>query len=143
MNVFVAELACAGRRAIGGRVPSAGLTSGRDRTAQAGWDLMNIVAISDEAIYDDYFEAQLDLVAGRIQGYGNWTRRWRATPSHRHRPAQRRPRGRRTEHGRAHRPCRVRVQGPRRLVMPDPIAYLEKTKAYREDQARKRAARAG
>ena len=32
--------------------------------------------------------------------------------------------------------------GPTSCVMPDPIDYLEKTKAYRARQAEKRAARA-
>ena len=36
---------------------------------------MNVVAMSDEAVPDDYFAAQLELIAERMTGYGNWTRR--------------------------------------------------------------------
>ena len=141
VDVFVAELAS---QAPGDRRARAErwIASGRDRTAQAGWDLMNVVAMSDEAVPDDYFEAQLDLVAGRIQGYGNWTRR----------SASNAITGiglRNDDLEAAARSTAARMghvefdPGPTSCVMPDPIAYLEKTKAYREDQARKRAARAG
>ena len=141
VDVFVAELAS---QAPGDRRARAErwIASGRDRTAQAGWDLMNVVAMSDEAVPDDYFEAQLDLIAGRIQGYGNWTRR----------SASNAITGiglRNDDLEAAARSTAARMghvefdPGPTSCVMPDPIAYLEKTKAYREGQARKRAARAG
>jgi hypothetical protein len=141
VDVFIAELAS---KAPGDRRARAErwIASGRDRTAQAGWDLMNVVAMSDEAVPDDYFEAQLDLIAGRIQGYGNWTRR----------SASNVITGiglRNDDLEAAARSTAARMghvefdPGPTSCVMPDPIAYLEKTKAYREGQARKRAARAG
>jgi hypothetical protein len=141
VDVFVAELAShvpGDRRARAERW----IASGRDRTAQAGWDLMNVVAMSDEAVPDDYFEAQLDLIAGRIHGYGNWTRRSASNAitgiGLRNDDLEAAARSTAARMG------RVEFDpGPTSCVMPDPIAYLEKTKAYREAQARKRAARAG
>ena len=47
----------------------------RDRTAQAGWDLMNYVALSGEDVPEGFFEAEVALIAERIESYGNWTRR--------------------------------------------------------------------
>ena len=73
VDVFVAEIASK----TPGRLRRAErwIGSERDRTAQAGWDLMNLVALSGDAVPDDYFETQLGLIAQRIEGYGNWTRR--------------------------------------------------------------------
>ena len=52
VDVFVAEIAskAPGRRARAERW----IASSRDRTAQAGWDLMNLVALSGEDVPDEY-----------------------------------------------------------------------------------------
>ena len=73
VDVFVAEIASKtpGRLARAERW----IASDRDRTAQAGWDLMNLVALSGEHVPDEYLEAQLALNSQRIGSYGNWTRR--------------------------------------------------------------------
>jgi hypothetical protein len=73
VDVFVAEVAsqAPGRRERAERW----IASRRDRSAQAGWDLMNHVAMSEAQVPDEYFEHQLDLIAERITSYGNWTRR--------------------------------------------------------------------
>jgi hypothetical protein len=140
VDVFVAELAAKrpGRRARAERW----IASHRDRTAQAGWDLMNSVAMSDEEVPDDYFAAQLDLIAERMTGYGNWTRRAASNTiigiglrSETLEAAARRT---------AARMGHVDFDpGQTSCVMPDPIAYLEKTKAHRRTQAQKRAAKRG
>jgi hypothetical protein len=140
VDVFVAELAAKrpGRRARAERW----IASHRDRTAQAGWDLMNSVATSDEEVPDDYFAAQLDLIAERMMGYGNWTRRAASNTiigiglrSETLEAAARRT---------AARMGHVDFDpGQTSCVMPDPIAYLEKTKAHRRTQAQKRAAKRG
>jgi hypothetical protein len=117
------------------------IASGRDRTAQAGWDLMNDVALNDDDVADDYFERQLALIAERMEGYGNWTRRSASSTitgiglrSDRLEAA-----ARRTAAELGH----VEFDpGQTSCVMPDPIEYLEKTKAYRARQAEKRAAKA-
>ena len=138
VDVFVAELAAKvpGRRERAERW----IASERDRVAQAGWDLMNAVAISDEAVPDDYFAAQLALIADRMAGYGNWTRRAasNAITGIGLRNASLEAEARRAA-------ASIGTvdfdPGQTACVMPDPIAYLEKTKAYREAQARKRAAK--
>jgi DNA alkylation repair enzyme len=114
------------------------IASDRDRTAQAGWDLMNHVALSDDALSDEYFERQLDLIAERIEGYGNWTRRSASNTI-----TGIGLRNERLES--AARATAARIghiefdPGQTSCVMPDPIAYLEKTKAHRARQAQKRA----
>ncbi len=139
VDVFVAEIASR----TPGRVARAErwIASDRDRTAQAGWDLMNYVALSDEEVADDYFEDQLALIAQRIEGYGNWTRR----------SASNTITGiglRNDELEAAARKTAASMgtvefdPGQTACVMPDPIEYLEKTKAHRARQAQKRAARA-
>ena len=117
------------------------IASDRDRTAQAGWDLMNYVALSDEEVADDYFEAQLALIAERIEGYGNWTRRSASNTitgiglrNDLLEAAARRTAG---DVG----PIEF-DPGQTACVMPDPIEYLEKTKAHRARQAARRAAKA-
>ena len=101
---------------------------------------MNAVAISDEAVPDDYFAAQLALIADRMAGYGNWTRRAasNAITGIGLRNASLEAEARRAA-------ASIGTvdfdPGQTACVMPDPIAYLEKTKAYREAQARKRAAK--
>ena len=139
VDTFVAEIASKAP----GRLERAErwIASGRDRTAQAGWDLMNDVALSDDDVADDYFERQLALIAQRMEGYGNWTRRSASNTitgiglrSDRLEAA-----ARRTAAELGH----VEFDpGQTSCVMPDPIEYLEKTKAYRARQAEKRAAKA-
>lgn len=139
VDVFVAELASQtpGRRERAERW----IGTYRDRTAQAGWDLMNLVALSRDDVPDDYFEAQLGLIAERIAGYGNWTRRSASNTIT--------GIGLRNDNlesaARKTAAAMGRVEfdpGETSCVMPDPIEYLEKTKAHRASQARKRVARA-
>ena len=139
VDIFVAEIASK----TPGRVARAErwIASDRDRTAQAGWDLMNYVALSDEDVADDFFEAQLALIADRIEGYGNWTRRSASNTitgiGLRNDELEAAARKTAAEMG------HVEFDpGQTSCVMPDPIEYLEKTKAYRAKQAEKRAARA-
>ena len=138
VDTFVAEIASKtpGRRARAERW----IASDRDRTAQAGWDLMNYVALSDTEVADGYFEAQLEVIAERIEGYGNWTRR----------SASNTITGiglRNDTLEAAARDTAARMgpvefdPGQTSCVMPDPIEYLEKTKAYRAKQAQKRVAK--
>jgi 3-methyladenine DNA glycosylase AlkD len=139
VDTFVAEIASKAP----GRLERAErwIASDRDRTAQAGWDLMNHVALSDEDVADDYFERQLALIAERIEGYGNWTRRSASSTitgiGLRSDPLEAAARRTAAEMG------QVEFDpGQTSCVMPDPIEYLEKTKAYRAKQAERRAARA-
>jgi len=139
VDIFVAEIAskAPGRRARAERW----IASDRDRTAQAGWDLMNLVALSDDEVPDDYLEEQLGLIAARIEGYGNWTRR----------SASNTITGIGLRNDRLEAAARKTAEemgpvefdpGQTSCKMPDPIDYLEKTKAYRAQQAQKRAATA-
>jgi hypothetical protein len=139
VDTFVAEIASK----TPGRLERAErwIASDRDRTAQAGWDLMNYVALSDEDVEDGYFERQLGLIAERIGGYGNWTRRSASNTitgiGLRNATLEAAARRTAAEMG------EVEFDpGQTSCVMPDPIEYLEKTKAYRARQAQKRAARA-
>ncbi|MGD8485350.1 MAG: DNA alkylation repair protein [Chloroflexota bacterium] len=138
VDTFVAEIAAR----TPGRVERAErwIASDRDRTAQAGWDLMNLVALSDEDMPDDYFEGQLVRIAQRIGGYGNWTRRSASNTitgiGLRNDTLEAAARRTAAEMG----PVEF-DPGQTSCVMPDPIAYLEKTKAYRAKQAQKRATR--
>jgi hypothetical protein len=139
VDVFVAEIASR----TPGRVARAErwIASDRDRTAQAGWDVMNYVALSDEDVADDYFEEQLALIAQRIEGYGNWTRRSASNTitGIGLRNAELEAAARRTAASMG----QVEFDpGQTSCVMPDPIEYLEKAKAHRARQAQKRAARA-
>lgn len=140
VDIFVAEMASK----TPGRVERAErwIASDRDRTAQAGWDLMNLVALSDEDVADDYLAAQLRLIAQRIEGYGNWTRRSASNAIT--------GIGLRNDvlEAAARRTASTMGQvefdpGQTSCVMPDPIEYLEKTKAHRARQAEQRAAKAG
>lgn len=113
--------------------------SRRDRTAQAGWDLMNLVALSDEEVPSGYFEAQLDTIAERMEQYGNWTRRSasNAITGIGLRSDELEAAARRTASALGH----VEFDpGQTACVMPDPIEYLEKTKAHRARQAARRKA---
>ena len=139
VDVFVAEIASRtpGRRTRAERW----IASTRDRTAQAGWDLMNLIALSDVQAPDDYFERQLDLIAECIDGYGNWTRRSASNVitgiglrNDELEAAARQTAG--------SMPALEFDPGQTSCVMPDPIEYLEKTKAYRAKQAARRSARA-
>ncbi len=139
VDIFVAEIASK----TAGRLPRAErwIASGRDRTAQAGWDLMNLVALSGDEVADDYFEAQLGLIAARIEGYGNWTRRSAGNTitgiGLRNESLEAAARETAAAMG------QVEFDpGPTSCVMPDPIEYLEKTKTHRARQAEKRAAKA-
>lgn len=139
VDVFVAEVAAK----VPGRLERAErwIGSDRDRSAQAGWELLNLVALSDEAVPDDCLEAKLRSIAERIGSYGNWTRRSasNAITGIGLRNDRLEVAARRTASEMGH----VEFDpGQTSCVMPDPIAYLEKTKAYREQQAAKRAARA-
>ncbi len=138
VDTFVAEIAAKapGRLARAQRW----IASDRDRTAQAGWDLMNLVALSDDDVSDEVFEAQLALIAERIRGYGNWTRRSASNTIT--------GIGLRNDALEAAARTTAAAMGPVEFdpgqtacVMPDPIEYLEKTKAYRARQAEKQAAR--
>jgi hypothetical protein len=138
VDVFVSELA--GR--LPGRLARAErwIASDRDRTAQAGWDLMNALALSDDDVPDAVFIAQLERIAERMSGYGNWTRRAasNAITGIGLRNATLEAAARRT----AARLGQVEFDpGQTSCVMPDPIVYLEKTKAHREAKAARRAAR--
>lgn len=138
VDVFVAELASRrqGRRERAERW----IASARDRTAQAGWDLMNVVALQDQDVADDYFLAWLDVIAERISSYGNWTRRAASNviTSIGLRTDSLEAAARRAAERMGH----VDFDpGQTSCVMPDPIAYLERTKAHRAEQARRRAGR--
>jgi 3-methyladenine DNA glycosylase AlkD len=138
VDVFVSELASR----VPGRLARAErwIASHRDRTAQAGWDLLNAVALSDEEVPDATFIAQLERIAERMAGYGNWTRRAasNAITGIGLRNATLEAAARRTAARMGH----VEFDpGQTSCVMPDPIAYLEKTKAHRAAQAAKRAGR--
>lgn len=137
VDVFVSEVAS---RAPGARARAERwIASDRDRTAQAGWDLMNVVAMTDISVPDAYFEDQLDVIAERITDYGNWTRRSASNviTGIGLRNATLEAAARRTAEGMGHIDF---DPGQTACVMPDPIAYLEKTKAHRAAQAEKRAA---
>jgi hypothetical protein len=138
VDVFVAELAARvpGRQARAERW----IASDRDRTAQAGWDLMNDVAMTDDEVPDDYFAAQLLLIRERMPSYGNWTRRSasNAITGIGLRNERLEAEARRTAARMGH----VEFDpGQTACVMPDPIAYLEKTKAYRAAQAARRTSK--
>jgi hypothetical protein len=139
VDTFVASIAA---RAPGQRERAERwIASARDRTAQAGWDLMNAVAMSDAEIPDAYFERQLDLIAERIQGYGDWTRRSASNAITG--IGLRNERLEAAARATAARMGHVDFDpGQTACVMPDPIAYLEKTLAHRAAQAQKRAVRA-
>lgn len=116
------------------------IASPRDRTAQAGWDLLNAVAMSDAEVPDAYFIGQLGLIAERIASYGNWTRRAasNAITGIGLRNEVLEAEARRT----AARIGHVGFDpGQTSCTMPDPIAYLERTKAHRQAQAARRATR--
>jgi hypothetical protein len=138
VDTFVAHIASK----TPGRVERAErwIASDRDRTAQAGWDLMSYVALSNDEVADDYFEAQLVLIAQRIEGYGNWTRRSASNTitgiGLRNDELEAAARRTAAEMGQVD-----FDPGQTSCVMPDPIEYLEKTKAYRAKQAEKRAAK--
>jgi len=139
VDTFVAEVASKvpGQRERAERW----IASERDRASQAGWDLMSYAAMAEADVPDRYFEAQLDVIAQRITSYGNWTRRSASNSitgiGLRNDTLE--AAARRTAARMGH----VEFDpGQTACVMPDPIAYLEKTKAYREAQAQKRAARA-
>lgn len=140
VDIFVAEIASKtpGRRERAERW----IASDRDRTAQAGWDLMNLVAMGDDDVPDTFFESQLDLIAERIDGYGNWTRRSASNTitgiGLRNDALEASARATAARMGEVD-----FDPGQTSCVMPDPIAYLEKTKAYRAGQAARRAAKAG
>ena len=136
VDIFVAEFASS----VPGVVARAQrwIASDRDRTAQAGWDLMSFAAANEQSLGDDVFEAQLDTIAQRIEGYGNWTRRSASNTIT--------VIGLRNTHlEQAARDTAARMgavefdPGQTSCVMPDPIAYLEKTKAHRAKQAARRA----
>ena len=138
VDTFVASLAsqAPGRRERAERW----IASDRDRTAQAGWDLLNLLALSDEEVPSGYFEAQLDTIAERIAGYGNWTRRSasNAITGIGLRNGDLEAAARRTASAMG----RVEFDpGQTACVMPDPIEYLEKTKAHRARQADRRTAK--
>ena len=137
VDTFVASLAA---RASGVQARAERwIASDRDRTAQAGWDLVSSLTLSDPDVPDSYFEHKLDVIAQRIEGYGNWTRRSAggAITAIGLRNDRLEAAARRT----AARIGHVEFDpGQTACVMPDPIAYLEKTKAYRAQRASGRAA---
>ncbi len=140
VDTFVAEIA--GKTPARRERAERWIASDRDRTAQAGWDLMNLVAMSDDEIADEFFEDQLDRIADRIESYGNWTRRSASNTivgiglrNDALESAARQTAARMGE---------VEFDsGQTSCVMPDPIAYLEKTKAHRARQVARHAVRAG
>jgi hypothetical protein len=138
VDTFVAELAS--------KAPGAWsramrwIASQRDRTAQAGWDLLNAVALSDADVPEADFERALDLIAGRIGTYGNWTRRAasNAITGVGLRNGRLEAAARRTARRMGH----VEFDpGRTSCVMPDLIAYLEKTKARRAERAARASGR--
>jgi len=138
VDVFVAELAAR----VEGRSSRAErwIASKRDRTAQAGWDLLGYVAMHDVDVSNAFLEHKLDLIDERIESYGNWTRRSASgvITAIGLRNDELEASARRTALGMGE----VRFDpGQTSCVMPDPIEYLEKTKAHRARQAEKRAAR--
>jgi hypothetical protein len=138
VDIFVAEIASG----TPGRLERAErwMASDRDRTAQAGWDLMNLVALRDDDVPDEVLERQLDLIAERIEGYGNWTRRSASNTITG--IGLRNDALEASARAAADRMGEVEFDpGQTSCVMPDPIEYLEKTKAYRADQAARRAAK--
>ena len=128
VDTFVAEIAskAPGQRQRAERW----IASDRDRTAQAGWDLMNYVALSDDDVPDAYFEAQLDIIGERLDGYGNWTRRSASNTitgiGLRNDDLEAAARQTAADMGQVD-----FDPGQTSCVMPDPIEYLEKPKAYR------------
>jgi hypothetical protein len=140
VDVFVAEIAS--RAPARRQRAQCRIDSDVDRTAQAGWELMNVIALSDDDVPDAFFEQQLGLIAERIDSYGNWTRRSAsgAITAIGLRNDELEAAARRT----AQEIGPVEFDpGQTSCVMPDPIAYLEKTKAYRAKQAARRDARSG
>jgi hypothetical protein len=100
---------------------------------------MNLVAMRDDDLPDGFFEDQLALIAERIGGYGNWTRRSASNAitgiGLRNDALEAEARDTAASIG----PVEF-DPGQTSCVMPDPIEYLEKTKAHRARQVQKRAA---
>ncbi len=126
---------------LAGRVPGVParadrwVASERDRTAQAGWDLVSRLAAGDTTLDDAWFEERLALIGERITGYGNWTRR--AATGAIINIGLRGP-GLETA-ARATVASMGHVEfdpGMTDCVMPDPVAYIERTKARREAKSR-------
>lgn len=110
-------------------------TSDRDRTAQAGWQLMSAFVASAVDTDDAYFEAQLATIEQRMTTYGNWTRRAAsgAIISIGLRDATLEAAARATAARLGHVAFDPGMTG---CVMPDPVAYIERTKARRAAKGR-------
>jgi hypothetical protein len=136
VDTFVRELAAK----VPGRLERADrwIDADRDRTAQAGWDLLSLIALSEEPVPGGYLEAHLTRIAERMVSYGNWTRR--AASNAITAVGLRSPELEATARETAARMGRVDFDpGQTACVMPDPIEYLEKTKAHRARRAAKSA----
>ena len=109
--------------------------SARDRTAQAGRQLMSTFAASDDDTDDAYFEAQLATIEQRMTTYGNWTRRAvnGAIITIGLRDAPLEAAARATVARLGHVEFDPGMTG---CVMPDPVAYIERTKARPEARSR-------
>jgi 3-methyladenine DNA glycosylase AlkD len=106
------------------------ITSDRDRTAQAGWQLLSAFAASDVDTDDAYFEGQLTTIEQRMTSYGNWTRR--AANGAIINIGLRDPALEAAARATASRMGHVDFDpGMTGCVMPDPIAYIERVKARR------------
>ncbi|HEY8198662.1 MAG TPA: DNA alkylation repair protein [Candidatus Limnocylindrales bacterium] len=138
VDVFVGSLA--------GKVPGVRaradrwMASSRDWTAQAGWDLVGVLAATDPDLDDAYFLHRLATIEGEIDGAGNRTR-------HAMNGALIAIGIRDAELQGAAMAAGARIgqvvvdHGKTGCVTPDACSYIEKTVAYRETQAAKRAAR--
>lgn len=106
------------------------IASDRDRTGQAGWQLMSAFATTDVGTADEYFEAQLATIEQRMRSYGNWTRRAAggAIISIGLRDPALEAAARRTAIRLGHVDFDPGETG---CVMPDPIAYIERVQARR------------
>jgi 3-methyladenine DNA glycosylase AlkD len=117
------------------------IKSARDWTAQAGWDLVGVLAARDPNLRDEFFLALLEKIEREIEHAGNRTR-------HAMNGAliaiALRNEGLRDEALEAARqigPVAV-DHGETGCVTPDAIPYIEKTVAYREAQAARKAGKA-
>ena len=116
------------------------IASKRDWTAQAGWDLVGSLAAADPDLDDAYFLDRLATIEREIGGAGNRTRH--AMNGALIAIGIRDPTLQAAALAAGKRIGTVVVDhGKTGCVTPDACSYIEKTVAYREAQAAKRAAR--
>jgi 3-methyladenine DNA glycosylase AlkD len=117
------------------------IKSARDWTAQAGWDLVGVLAAHDPNLRDEFFVDLLEKIAHEIEHAGNRTRH--AMNGALIAIALRNEGLREEAVDAARRIGPVVVDhGETGCVTPAAIPYIEKAVAYREAQAAKRAAKA-